>query len=158
MIGYAVFAPPENPGRGHRELARRLETLIPADSPTVWFLDELDEGLWFYLKGHDLAPIATARFNRGFDLRVAAAAGKVDTPARRVELARGELAGWARQVDPTCPYALVRGKVYDRFAREVAGLVEPVYREQGLDRNELVLLRVKNPSPMASAPVAADRR
>jgi 4-amino-4-deoxy-L-arabinose transferase-like glycosyltransferase len=141
LIGYGAIAPIENATRGHRELARRLEEFIPAGSPTVWFLDELDEGLWFYLHGHELAPIAGARFNRGFDLRLDAANKKVDTPARRVDLARGQLADWARHADPATPYALIRGKIYDRFARDVADLVEPVYREQGVNRNEMVLLR-----------------
>jgi 4-amino-4-deoxy-L-arabinose transferase-like glycosyltransferase len=141
LIAYGAIAPMENAARGHRELARRLDSLIPAGSPTVWFLDELDEGLWFYLRGHDLEPIAGARFNRGFDLRVDAATRKVDTPARRVDLARGQLVDWARHADPTTPYALVRGKIYDRFAHDVADLVEPVYREQGVNRNEMVLLR-----------------
>jgi 4-amino-4-deoxy-L-arabinose transferase-like glycosyltransferase len=158
LIAYGAFAPAENPQHGHRELARRLEAIVPAGSPTVWFLDELDEGLWFYLKGHDLAPIAGARFNRGFDLHRDALAKKVDTPARRVEIARGELAAWAKHVDPATPYALVRGKVYDRFAHEVADLVEPVYREAGVSRNELVLLRAKVPAGLASTAEGAARR
>ena len=153
LIAYGAVAPVENDVRGHRELARRLEALIPAESPTVWFLDELDEGLWFYLRGHELAPIAGARFNRGFDLRLDAATRKVDSPARRVDLARGQLADWARHADPATPsYALIRGKIYDRFARDVADLVEPVYREQGVKRNEMVLLRAKSGAPVASAP------
>jgi hypothetical protein len=152
LIGYGAVAPLDNDARGHRELARRLEALVPVDSPTVWFLDELDEGVWFYLRGHDLAPIAASRFNRGFDLRLDAAAKKVETPARRVDQARGQLADWARHADPATPYALIRAKIYDRFARDVADLVEPVYREQGVKRNEMVLLRAKAPRTLASTP------
>ena len=158
LIAYGAVAPLENPARGHRGLARRIEALVPAGSPTVWFLDELDEGVWFYLKGHDLAPVAGARFNRGFDLRSDAAAGKVDTPARRVGRARQQLADWAGHVDPASPYLLVRGKVYDRFASDVAHLVEPVYREQGVSRNEMVLLRAKGAGPVASAPAGTSTR
>ncbi len=159
LIVYGAIAPLENAERGHRELARKLEALVPAGSPTVWFLDEVDEGLWFYLRGHDLAPITGARFNRGFDLRLDAAARKVDTPARRVELARGQLAGWARHADPANPhYALIRGKIYDRFARDVADLVEPVYREQGVKRNEMVLVRTRGPAAVASTLAQAPRR
>ena len=159
LIAYGAIAPLENAARGHRELAARLETLVPADSPTVWFFDELDEGLWFYLKGHDLAPAsgAGARFNRGFDLRADAVARKVETPARRVELAREQLAEWARHADPAAPYLLIRGKIYDRFAGDVAPLVEPVYREHDVERNEMVLLRARTSTPVASRPVDVPR-
>ena len=143
LIAYGAVAPLENPARGHRGLAETLEKIVPPDSPTVWFFDELDEGLWFYLRGHDLAPIAGARYNRGFDLRVEARARRIETPARRIDLARDQLADWARHADPASPFVLIRGKIYDRIARDVAPLVEPVYREQDLKRNEMVLLRAR---------------
>ncbi len=160
LIGYGAIAPAENPSRGHRELARALGRVIPAGVPTVWFFDEVDEGLWFYLKGHELAPIpdGRARYNRGFDLRDDRSARRVDSPARRVELARDRLAGWAAHADPAAPYVLIRGKIYDLFARDLAGLVVPVYRERGLKRNELVLLRARSAGPVASAPGATPRR
>ena len=156
LIVYGAVAPLENPSRGHRELAAKLEALVPADLRTVWFFNELDEGLWFYLRGHDLAPVAGAKFNRGFDLRADAADRKLDTPARRVELAREQLADWARHADPAAPtYVLIRGKIYDLFARDVASLFESVYREQGVKRNEMVLLRTRPTPPVASAPADA---
>jgi hypothetical protein len=46
---------------------------------------------------------------------------------------------------------LIRNKLYDLFAPDLAGLAAPVYRERGLKRNELVLLRITRPSP----PIAA---
>ena len=160
LVAYGAIAPIENAARGHRELARTLEKIVPADSPTVWTFNEVDEGLWFYLRGHDLAPVsgAVARFNRGFDLRLDAAARSVDTPARRVELAREQLADWARHATSDAPYVLIRGKIYDLFARDVAPLVEPVYREQGLKRNEMVLLRARTVPPVALAPGEATRK
>jgi 4-amino-4-deoxy-L-arabinose transferase-like glycosyltransferase len=158
LIAYGAIAPLENPARGHRELARRLEELVPPDSPTVWFFNDVDEGLWFYLRGHDIAPVAASKFNRGFDLRVDANERKIDTPAKRVEQAREQLVDWARQADPTSPFVLIRAKIYDRFAAEVADLVEPVYRETGVKRNELVLLRVRTPThPVALKPAEAPR-
>ncbi len=127
---------------------------------TVWFFDELDEGLWFYLRGHELAPITGdhARYNRGFDLRVEAQARRIETPAQRLELAREQLADWAEHADPASPFVLIRAKIYDRISRDVSPLVEPVYREQDLKRNEMVLLRAKVPGTVASAPPAATRR
>ncbi|WP_435008891.1 ArnT family glycosyltransferase [Tundrisphaera lichenicola] len=154
MIGYGAIAPIENPSRGHRTLAEALSKVVPAGTPTVWFFDELDEGLWFYWEGHDLAPVSRdrARYNRGFDLHEAALARRVDTPARRLEVAREHLADWARHADPATPYILIRARIYDRMARDLAPLVEPVFREAGLKRNEMVLLRARTPGPVASAP------
>jgi 4-amino-4-deoxy-L-arabinose transferase-like glycosyltransferase len=158
LIAYGAIAPMENPARGHRELARRLEAIVPADSPTVWFFNDVDEGLWFYLKGHELTPVAAAKFNRGFDLRVDAHDRKIDTPEKRVEQARDQLIDWAKHADPTSPFVLIRAKIYDRFAAEVTDLVEPIYREEAVKRNEMVLLRVRtSPSPIALKPVEAPR-
>ncbi len=158
LIAYGAVAPVENPARGHRKLAETLETIVPADSPTVWFFNEVDEGLWFYLRGHELAPVSKARYNRGFDLRVDARARRIETPARRLELARDQLADWARHADPASPYVLIRGKIYDPLARDLAPLVEPVYREHDLKRNEMVLLRVRSDNAVAALPSADPRR
>ncbi len=160
LIGYGAIAPAENPSRGHRALATELGRRIPGSTPRVWFFDEIDEGLWFYLEGHDLAPIPApggrARYNRGFDLRDAAAARRDFTPGRRVAQARDRLAEWARHADPASPYVLVRAKVYDLpgFADDLGPLVGPVYRERGVKRNEMVLLRARTPAEVASG----DRR
>jgi hypothetical protein len=43
----------------------------------------------------------------------------------------------------------MRDIYYDLFAPSLAGLAEPIYRERGLFRNELVLLRVTAPGPVA---------
>lgn len=160
LIGYGGLAPSENPARGHRALAETLGRVVPAGSPTVWFFDELDEGLGFYLRGHALArvPDIGARYNRGFDLRDHADGRRIDSPARRVELARDRLADWASHADPASPYLLIRAKLYDRLAGDLAPLVEPVYRERGLKRNEIVLLRARTLRPIARAPDAPDRR
>ncbi len=156
LIGYGAIAPAENPGRGHRSVAADLARIVPEATPKVWFFDEIDEGVWFYLEGHDLAPIGPiadrSRYNRGFDLHEAAQARTIITPARRVEAARDRLAAWARAADPTCPYVLIRAKIYDILARDLAPLVEPVYRESGVRRNELVLLRAKLAGPVAAVP------
>jgi hypothetical protein len=158
LIAYGAIAPAENPARGHRELARRLEAMIPAEVSTVWFFNDVDEGLWFYLRGHNLSPVAASRFNRGFDLRVDANERKIDTPARRVEQAREQLSEWARAADPASPFVLIRAKIYDRFAASIADLVEPVYRESGVKRNDLVLLRVRATAPLVSKRTDDPRR
>ncbi len=162
LIGYGAIAPGENPARGHRSLAAELGRRIPGATPTVWFFDELDEGLWFYLRGHDLAPIPVdrARYNRGFDLRDSARGRRDMTPGRRVAQARGRLADWARHADPASPYVLIRARVYDLpgFADGLGPLVEPVYRERGVKRNEMVLLRAKATAEVATGGPAKPRR
>jgi hypothetical protein len=159
MIAYGAIGPRENSVRGHRELASRLGALVPREVSTLSFFNDIDEGLWFYLKeGLELRPVAAPRFNRGFDLRVNAHDRQIDTPERRVEQAREQLSDWARHSDPDSPYVLIRAKIYDRFADEIADLVEPVYRETGVKRNELVLLRVRAGTPLVSKPTDDPRR
>ena len=154
LIGYGAIAPAENPARGHRRLAETIATIVPEEVGTLLFFAELDEGLWFYLEGRDLSPLpgARTRYNRGFDLIDDASARKIDSPAQRKALARDQVAAWARQGDPATPYLLIRGKVYDLFAAEIADMVEPVYREHDVKRNELVLLRPRAPRAVAALP------
>ena len=159
LIGYGAIAPAENRARGHRELASRLKTLVPGEVSTLWFFNEIDEGLWFYLEDtRELTPIAAAKVNRGFDLRVEAAVHQIDTPARRVEQARDQLTHWAGNADPKSPYLLIRAKVYDRFANEVASLVEPVYRETEIKRSEMVLLRARTATQITAKARETPRR
>ena len=49
LIGYGILAPPDNPARGHRQLAQQLESRLPSAAKTLHFFHEIDEGLWFYL-------------------------------------------------------------------------------------------------------------
>ncbi|WP_435017390.1 ArnT family glycosyltransferase [Tundrisphaera sp. TA3] len=160
LVGYGALAPAENAARGHRRLARTLEEVVPPDVRTVLFFAELDEGLWFYLKGHDLAPLPAARtrYNRGFDLLDESSGQKVDTPAQRTARARDQVADWARDGSASSPYLLIRGKIYDLFAGEIQDLVEPVYREQDVRRNELVLLRPRSARVAAGHAAGPARR
>jgi hypothetical protein len=48
----------------------------------------------------------------------------------------------------------MREKEYVSFAPALKGMAEPLYREQGLKRNALVLLRVTAPGRVASASAA----
>ena len=47
-------SPPENSARSHRLLAQKLRTCA-GGSPTIMFFNEIDEGLWFYSHGLNLA-------------------------------------------------------------------------------------------------------
>ena len=152
LIGYGAIAPDGDHARSHRELAATLDRILPADQRTLMFFHELDEGLWFYLRDRDLEPVpgSQPRYNEAVDM-VDDLRKHVFLADPRARLAEQEriLLDWVRKADPATPYVLIRGKIYDLFAPDLEGLATPLYREQGLSRNELVLLRVD--------PVAAPR-
>ena len=76
-IGYAAIIPMLNADRSHRGLAAQLDRVLPREARTVMFYRELDEGLWFYLRGRTLAPVpgSTPKYNKGFGLQSAALDG-----------------------------------------------------------------------------------
>ena len=45
VIGYGIVAPADNLARGHRELARTIERLVPRETTKIRFFHEIDEGL-----------------------------------------------------------------------------------------------------------------
>lgn len=151
VVGYGVVAPAANPKRGHAEVARSIDRAVPPQVDTLDFFHELDEGLWFYLRGRRLAavPGSQPRYNDAFD-QVSADA----PPARLVVRSKKVLADWLRDPSRDGSYLLVRDKVYDVLADDMAGAAVPVLREGGTRRNGLVLLRV---DPARRTAAAADR-
>ena len=157
LVVYGILAPAENPRRSHRELAGTLGRLVPPDARTVHFFNEVDEGLWFYLRGLDLAPVpgTQPRYSPAYDL--AAAYQARQTPetldmldARREAAEKQALLRWIDDRAPSS-FLLIRASLYDRYARDLHGRVIPVFRESGLSRNELVLLRADGRTPLASS-------
>ena len=69
LIGYGILAPPDNPARGHRQLAQQLERRLPSAAKTLHFFHEIDEGLWFYLGDRRLVPVpgSQPRYSDSFD-------------------------------------------------------------------------------------------
>ena len=150
LIGYGALAPAENDRHGHRALAEALDRALPGDARTVRFFHELDEGLWFYLRGRELAPVPGSQpaYNdvaRALD-EVRARRSRLD-PGWRYEAHRKVFADWARRADRDSAYVLIRADRYDVLAGGLGGLAEPVHRERGLKRNALVLLRLNPPAP-----------
>jgi 4-amino-4-deoxy-L-arabinose transferase-like glycosyltransferase len=147
---YGILAPADNPRRSHRELAGSLGRLVPRGVRTIHFYNEVDEGLWFYLRGLDLVPVpgTQPQYSTAYDLAEAYRAGdhNLDTlerlDAQRRAQERQALLHWLDRPHPAAPYLLIRSSLYDRYARELAGRVTPMFRETGLSRNELVLLHV----------------
>ena len=157
LIGYGVIAPTQNATRGHRTLALDLTRTLPPGA-TAWFLDDLDEALWFYGPGLDLQPVpplAAARpaTNRGHTLRATVPPGqtRAEAIATRTRATVDRLTTWAHQTGPGA-YLLVRGKFLDRLGPDLPPTITPVYRETGVDRPDLVLLQAGTTANVATRP------
>ena len=162
VVAYGRIAPHENPERGHRALAEKLGEIVPAGSRTVMFFNEIDEGLWFYATRFRLAPVPRShpRYNTAFDLAHSYLTERHhsetlgDVEARRLAQEKQALFDWLDRRDPRTPYLLIRGHLYDLFARDLAGRVTPLLRETRVKRNDLVLLEV-NPVESSLAATTA---
>jgi hypothetical protein len=148
-IGYGMIAPAGNAARGHRQLAGQLRQLVPRCVHELRFFHEIDEGLWFYLRAPRLAPVPGSQphYSDSFDklaplLSYERSAGQAPDPSIALRY-RGKhlLLDWLRRPDPDQPYLLIRDRLYERLAPDLSGLALPVYREGGLRRTHLVLLR-----------------
>ena len=166
-IGYGIMAPAENSIRGHRALAQSLDRIVEPGSARVLFLQEIDEGLSFYLRNRRLEPVpgSERRYNATYDY--------LDDfrNKRRGQLTRREveeqvpenlkqtLIEWLDGGDTKSDYLLVPTRFYDRFAAELAPRTTTVLREESKKRNELTLLRLgkSQVDPVASAPAVDGR-
>jgi len=158
LIAYGIIAPAENTQRSHRALAERLQRLVSPGVRTLMFFNEIDEGLWFYSSGFELAPVPGShpRYNTAYDLAESYLSERLpsetllDLEAKRVARDKQILIDWLDHSDPRTSYLLIRSRLYDRFALDLAGHVTPVLRESGLKRNELTLLEVAHQRPTAA--------
>ncbi len=152
---YGAVAPELNARRSHRDLAMTLDRILPSEARTVMFLQELDEGLWFYLQGRTLAPVpgSQPQYNKGFDLYRDYHDGQLELDTnKRIDLMRQAFLKWAAVEGRKTSYVLVRKRLYDALASSLVGLVEPLHTEKNLDRHELVLLRVNPSQSLATRP------
>jgi 4-amino-4-deoxy-L-arabinose transferase-like glycosyltransferase len=159
-IAYAAIVPQFNAAKSHRDLAAELDHVLPADARTVMFFRELDEGLWFYLKGRTLAPVpgSTPEFSKAADFFLAAREGRLEyDDAKRMSAERQILIDWLNGREHQSPYVLMRAEVYDRFNPGLETLATPIFREPRKERHALVLLRVREGGAMASG-AAGERR
>ena len=69
------------------------------------------------------------------------------------------LLDWLRRQGPDQPYLLIRDRLYERLRPDLCGLALPVYREGGLRRTHLVLLRATEEAErtVSSGPEHLDR-
>ncbi len=152
MIGYGVIAPRENAARSHRSLAETLDRILPDDTRTVMFFHEIDEGLWFYLRDRALEPVpgSQPKYNDAITL-IVENNNNADNwdPEKRADAQQKLLVEWLSQPERASSYVLIRDLKYDRFAPALRGLVTEIHREHDLKRNELVLLKVNAPEPVA---------
>jgi 4-amino-4-deoxy-L-arabinose transferase-like glycosyltransferase len=161
LILYGAVGPDYNDRRSHRTLAATLDRLVPRDVGDIMFFRQIDEGLWFYLKDRTLAPVpgSQPRYNFGADLDDDSRNSRLELDRnKRTENVKKLLVDWLTRPGRSS-YVLVRAKEYDLFARDLDGLATLVHREQGLSRNELVLLHVDAAAPIAATKSTdADRR
>lgn len=152
LIGYGLLAPEANPKRGHREVARAIDFAVPAEVNGLSFLHELDEGLWFYLRGRRLVPVpgSQPQYNDGFDQMTSLSGETLVARSRKL------LAEWLHNDSSAGAYLLVRDKVYDVLHADFAGSTSVLFREPAANRNTLVLLRV-NSRPVRTAEAALDQ-
>lgn len=160
LIGYGILAPPDNPARGHRQLARQLEHRLPSAAKTLHFFHEIDEGLWFYLGNRRLVPVpgSQPRYSDSFDkvgnfINTRLPFGAASDPTfRLLDRQKLGLIDWLRIHGPEEPFLLIRTALYDRMAPDLAGLATPLYQEDGLKRNTLTLLQVHDDHRLTAAP------
>ena len=124
------------------------------------FFHELDEGLWFYLRGRTLVPVPGSQpeYNDAFRLAEDLKNNRFEPdPEKRADAQQQILLDWVDHPNASrpSPYVLIRREKYERFASRLAGKVVPVHREHDLKRNELVLLRVLDPPVAPAAPALA---
>ena len=116
------------------------------------FFRELDEGVWFYLRGRDLVAVPGSRpdYNDTYQTVEAMRARRFERdPEKRIGALTRALVSWLRSPDRASSYVVLRDAHYDLFAPALDGLAVPVYRERGLRRNALVLLRATAPAAEA---------
>jgi hypothetical protein len=148
-VGYGMIAPAGNAARGHRRLAEQLEQLVPGDVQELHFYHEIDEGLWFYLRATRLAPVpgSQPQYSDSFDtlaplLSFERSPGQAPDPSSALRNRdKHLLLDWLRRQGRDGTYLLIRDRLYERLALDLSGLAVPVYREGGLRRTQLVLLR-----------------
>jgi 4-amino-4-deoxy-L-arabinose transferase-like glycosyltransferase len=148
-VGYGMIAPSGNAARGHRRLAGHLEQLVPPDVQKLRFYHEIDEGLWFYLRATRLAPVpgSQPQYSDSFDtlaplLAFERSSGQAPDPSTAIRNRDKQLLlDWLRRPGWDGSYLLIRDRLYERLAPDLSGLAVPVYREGGLRRTQLVLLR-----------------
>jgi len=154
LVAYGVAGPAENTRHGHRALAAAIDRALPDDARPILFFHDLDEGVWFYLRGRDLAPVPGSQpaYGDAYQLAEEVRRGRFKwEPAKRIAAQKALLASWLRRPDRASPYLLIHADKYDQLSPALTGLASPLHRERGLKRNALVLLRATDP-PLASAP------
>ena len=130
---------------------------VPDGAPLSFF-HELDEGLWFYLREHRLAPVpgSQPRFNDAYDrLDEGRVGDALDAPGL-VDRSKPVLAAWLQEPGRAGSYLLVRDKVHQALRAELEAATTPLLVEPRRSRNSLVLLQVAPASPPQAAGLAAE--
>lgn len=163
LLGFGVIAPHFNEDEGFRTLAQQLDSRLPADVKTLRFFHEIDEGLWFYLRGRELAPIpgTNPNYNDAYDLDAQhkdLGKSEKDLLAEHNAKLLSEFYDWVNEQQAPA-YFLVRKKDLTYFwskAPDFRKLIERrteiVYQEPDRERNEIFLLRTRAADEVATSP------
>lgn len=160
LIAFGAIAPDYNTRYSHRDLAAALERVVPSDSPTIMFFDEVDEGLWFYLKDRALiaVPESQPRYNSAFARDEDQRNNRLELdPSKRLRRKTEILSLWLGRRDRESSYLLMRQTLYEQMKPVIDHQVVPIHGEEGLGRYAMILLRVNDPGAVVargeSAPV-----
>ena len=116
----------------------RSSDWFPHGATTIRFFHEIDEGLWFYLHDHRLAPVpgSQPRYSDSYDkvghLLGSSVPSRVPSRTHRPAhpTTRGSvLKDWLVRPGGGESYLLIRGPLYDRLAPDLDGLATPLHRE-----------------------------
>jgi hypothetical protein len=165
-ISYGLIATVDNHRRGHRELAQVIRRLVPDDVHELFFFNEIDEGLWYYLRGMNLTPVpgSLPRYNTAFEVAQTYGSKRIPKEAldrvndNRQSHDRRVFLQWLNRKESPLRYVLVRAEVYDRLASDMVGRITPLFRETNLKRNEIVLLQAAARPSLSAAVTDPTRR
>jgi 4-amino-4-deoxy-L-arabinose transferase-like glycosyltransferase len=163
LIAYGWVAPAENARRSHRALAESVSRLVPPETRQLNFFSDIDEGLWFYLRGIELTPVPGGlpqhypAYHLAEDDRVRFRTkdGLREYEARSQLRDQQVLRSWLDQHDPSTRFLLIRKSLYERYVGELSGRVLPLFQEAGVKRNELVLLEALDDGRVVSREMSA---
>ena len=132
---------------------------------TLRFFHEIDEGLWFYLRGPRLAPVpgSQPRYSESYAKIEQLLAGErsggelAELSAGLLDRERRRLVDWLDHRGHDEPFLLIRDALYKRMAPALVGRAAPVRLEGSPDGTGLILLRACGEGERIAGPAQGGR-